>query len=137
MKNNKDEIKLILVDDNIIFRNTLKKFLQEEFRYNIVGEASGGKEFFALQNIHAVDVILMDLQMPEMDGYIIAKKTLINWNKIPIIAITMHAEKAYLEELLSVGFKGCVFKSEIFKNIHEAIGIVLKGQYFFPPEIKI
>jgi DNA-binding NarL/FixJ family response regulator len=137
MRKSKDKIKVIIVDDNTVFRNTLKKFLQDEFKYVIVGEASGGEDFFALPNVNASDVILMDLQMPEMDGYAITKKLLIDHRDIPVVAITMHSEKAYLQELICVGFKGCVLKPEIYNNIHEAIVEVTNKGYYFPKGIKI
>jgi len=136
-QNTNKEINVILVDDNSVFRTTLKKFLQNEFQYKIIGEVSSGKEFFALPNIGLADVILMDLQMPEMDGYAITKRARVNYSHIPVIAITMHSEKAYLEELISVGFKGCVFKPDIYKNINKAIETTIKDNYYFPPDIKI
>jgi len=131
------EIRIILVDDNIVFRNTLKKYLQEEFQFVVMAEASSGPEFFALSEYHLADVILMDLQMPEMDGYAVTKKILIDHRNMPIIAITMHAERAYLQELISVGFKGCVFKPEIYKNIQKAIMEVSNNKYYFPHEMKV
>jgi two-component system, NarL family, response regulator NreC len=137
VKNSNKKINLILVDDNLIFRTTLRKFLQSEFQYNVIGEVSSGKEFFALSNIGSADVILMDLQMPEMDGYAITRRARINYSQIPVIAITMHAEKAYLEELISAGFKGCVFKPDIYMNLNKAIEAVLNDKYYFPPEIKV
>jgi len=129
--------RVVLVDDNEMFRITLRKFLQEEYQYKIVGEASSGKELFELSNYCTADVILMDLQMPQMDGFVTVKKLLTECHTVPVIAVTMSIEKAYLQELISVGFRGCVFKSEVFKNIHNAIVQVINNGYFFPKEIKI
>lgn len=135
---NKDErLKIILVDDNVTFRSTIKRFLQEEFQYNVIGEASGGEEFFSITDIVLADVILMDLQMPEMDGYAITKKLLMDYRNLPIVAITMHTEKAYLQELIEVGFKGCIFKPDFYESIEDAIHAVTNKKYYFPKDIKL
>ncbi|NJO69063.1 MAG: response regulator transcription factor [Bacteroidetes bacterium] len=88
-----EKLNIIIVDDNATFRKAIKKYLEVEFQYNIIADVSGGNDFFALPNISQADVILMDLQMPEMDGYAITKKHLINHHHIPVVAITMHTEK--------------------------------------------
>lgn len=133
----KKEIKIIVVDDNEVFRKVMKNFLQGEYNYNIIGEASCAKEFFALSKIHEASIILMDLQMPEADGYFITKEILKDHSFLKVIAITMHTEKAYLNELIRVGFKGCVFKPDFYQNIQEAIVSVNENRYYFPKEIKL
>lgn len=137
MSQAKKEIKIIIVDDNVIFRKVIRTFLENEFQYTIIGEASGADEFFSLPNIHLANIILMDLQMPNADGYFITKEILKNFNYLKVIAITMHTDKAYLKELINVGFKGCVFKPEFYQNIQEAIESVNDSRYFFPKGIKL
>lgn len=136
VKRNSD-INIIIVDDNIVFRRVMSKFLQNEFDFKIIGEASSSSEFFGFRNITLADVILMDLQMPETDGFTITKKLIIDFRDINVIAITMHSEIAYLQELINIGFKGCVFKTEVFQKIEEAIQCVVNGKYYFPAGMKI
>lgn len=133
----KKEIKIIVVDDNEVFRKVMKNFLQGEYNYNIIGEASCAEEFFALPKIYEASIILMDLQMPEADGYFITKEILKDHNYLKVIAITMHTDKAYLNELIRVGFRGCVFKPDFYQNIQEAIVSVNENRYYFPKEIKL
>jgi DNA-binding NarL/FixJ family response regulator len=130
------ETKIIVVDDNAVFRKVIKNFLQSEYNYNIIGEAACANDFFALSNLHQANIILMDLQMPEADGYFITKEILKDYNYLKVIAITMHTEKAYLNELIRVGFRGCVFKPDFYQNIQEAIASVNDNKYYFPKEIK-
>jgi DNA-binding NarL/FixJ family response regulator len=134
-KNN--DINIILVDDNKVFRSVLSKFLQNEFNFNIIGEASSSVEFFEFKNITLADVILMDLQIPETDGFAITKKLIMDFRDVKVMAITMHSEMAYLQELINVGFRGCVFKTEVFQKIEDAIQCVVGGKYYFPAGIKI
>lgn len=131
-------VKIIVVDDNQAFREALKSLLQNEYQFQVIGEASSAHEFFTLSNIMSADIILMDLLIPEIDGYSIAQHLLDNYHHgMSIIAMTMHTEKAYLQELVQAGFKGCVFKPDIHANIKDAILKVLNKKYYFPSEIKI
>jgi DNA-binding NarL/FixJ family response regulator len=77
----------------------------------------------------------MDISMPGIDGYTVTK--MINWNNVhlKVIAVTMFTNKAYLEKLIGAGFKGCVFKSDVFKELPVAIEEVSKGQYYWPVNI--
>lgn len=133
----KKEINIIIVDDNVVFRKVVKDFLQNEYQYTVIGEASCADDFFSLPNIHQSNIILMDLQMPDKDGYFITKEILKHFSFLNIIAITMHTDKAYLMELIKVGFKGCVFKPEFYQNIQSAISSVSDNRYYFPKEIKL
>lgn len=133
----KKDLKIIVVDDNMVFRKVIRNFLQSEYQYTIIGEASCAGEFFALQNIHAANVVLMDLQMPEADGYFITREILKDYNYLKVIAITMHTDKAYLKELINVGFKGCVFKPDFYQKINEAIISVHENKYYFPRDMKL
>lgn len=136
MNNLKNTVtRIIILDDNHTFRNVLKEYLTKELQYDIIGEASNSEDFFKLNNLHQADVILMDLQMPNMDGYQVTKKLLIQYNWMKVIAITMYTDKTFLEELVVVGFKGCVFKPDIFEKIEPAIKKVLSNELFFPNEI--
>jgi DNA-binding NarL/FixJ family response regulator len=137
MTANNSKTKIIIVDDNLLFRRVIGKFLVREYGYTIIGEAACGEEFFALPNIYDATIILMDLQMPEIDGYEITKKILRDYNHIKVIANTMHTEKAFLNELINVGFRGCVFKPEIYTHVYKAIEMVNQGKYYFPEVIKI
>lgn len=129
-------MKVIIVDDSKAFRNGLKYYLQKDYHYEIIGEASNGAEFLSLKNIHQADVILMDIQMPEINGIKAARKVLWDMNHLKIIAITMYKERAYLRELIEAGFKGCVFKNEIYNKLNIIIEKVADDQICFPEDIK-
>ncbi len=130
-------IKIILVDDNHPFRNALKTVLENKFNAEIIGEASCGAEFRKLDNLHSADVILMDVMMPDVDGITLTMESLWFNPKLKFIAITMHYDNVYLTTLMEAGFKGCVFKSNIFSEIAEAITKVSAGRLFFPKNIML
>ncbi len=128
-------IKIILVDDNDPFRTALKKILINKLQVQIIGEASCGAEFNQLSNLHLADVILMDIMMPDIDGITLTKKALWDNKYFKFISITMHYDKVYLTSLVEAGFRGCVFKSNIFSEIPDAIKTVMAGKLYFPENI--
>ena len=128
-------LKVILVDDNEPFRNAMKNVLMNKFHVEIIGEASCGAEFNQLSNLHIADIIFMDVMMPDIDGITLTKKALWSKNYLKFIAITMHYDKVYLTSLVEAGFKGCIFKSNIFNEISNAIETVMTGSLYFPENI--
>lgn len=129
--------KVVLVDDNEPFRDALKNVLVNKFNAQIIGEASNGSEFKKLNNLHMSDIILMDVMMPDVDGITLTKEALWANSKLKFIAITMHYDNVYLDSLLGAGFRGCIFKSNIFSEIEQAIETVIAGRLYFPDDILI
>lgn len=131
----KKALNIIIVDDNELFRNRLKYYIENELGYSIIGEASSGCEFLSLSNITKADIILMDIVMDKLGGLETAKQTLWHNSHLKIIAITMYSEKAYLDELIEAGFKGCVFKQNIYDQLPISLDVVKKGKLYFPDNI--
>jgi DNA-binding NarL/FixJ family response regulator len=130
-------MKIIMVDDNVAFRTNLKKYLEASLGYEVIAEASNGRLFLDLPNLRDADIILMDIAMDEMDGIEATKLVLWHNPKFKIIAVTMHSEKVYLLQLIEAGFKGCVFKPEIYSQLANAIRTVMEGDLFIPDNIPI
>ncbi len=131
------KLKILIVDDNNSFREAVKLFLTNELNCEIVGEASNGKEFLQLINPVLADIVLMDIQMPELDGITATKKWCLIYPHTKVIAVTMFTEKAYLQPLIEAGFRGCIFKTNFFSEIFHAIDEVSKGGFYFNRDIPI
>jgi DNA-binding NarL/FixJ family response regulator len=128
-------MKIVLIDDNKEFLENLKYFVENKLGHSVIGCFTNGLEFFGTIPGNKPDIVLMDISMPEIDGYTLTK--MLNWNyvQIKVIAITMFNNKAYLEKLIGAGFKGCVFKSDVFKELPLAIEQIVKGDYYWPNDI--
>ena len=130
-------MKIIIVDDNETFRENLKYYIEEFLFFEVIGEAANGESVLALNNIHLADIILMDIEMPILNGIKATKQILFRNKYAKIIAITNYEEKAYLIELISAGFKACVFKNNLNNEIAIAIEKVMNGELHFPKDINM
>ena len=83
------------------------------------------------------DLILMDIEMPVMNGLDAAAQMNKLYPRIPLIALTMHQENIYLEEIILAGFRGCIFKPNIPRTLFSVIEQVFNNGYIFPKELKL
>lgn len=113
--------KIILVDDQPLYRNVVKTVLQNIGDVEIIAEASNGVDFLELLNTHRPDIIFMDIEMPRMDGIEATKKALEKNPDLVIIGLSMYENKNYVDELVKAGARGYLLKlsdnDEIFKSI--------------------
>lgn len=130
-------MKIIIVDDNIQFRESLSFFLEVKLGYEVEGCFDSAIPL-TQEGWHSnADIILMDIEMPDLNG-IEATKTILRHNHFrKIIAVTNHQEKAYLEDLIGAGFKGCVFKNNIFDELSKALTTVKNNRFYYPRDIAI
>ena len=128
-------MKLILVDDNKEFLENLEFFIEQKLGHSVIASYTNGMDFYKDISKFKPDIILMDISMPGADGYTITK--MVNWNNVhlKVIAVTMFTNKAYLQKLIGAGFKGCVYKSNVFRDLPVAINEVHKGLYYWPSDI--
>ena len=130
-----EEIRLLLVEDHTLVRDGLKKILALEERFKIVGEASNGEEAVQLAQELVPDVILMDLNMPVMNG-IEASRIIKEKNPgAEIIALTIHDDEEYVFELIKAGISGYIMKDISADDLISAVETVASGGSVFNPAI--
>lgn len=130
-------LKTIIVDDAETMHVALKEYTEGELNCKVIAQAYNGKEFLALENQALADIILMDIEMPQMDGIEAAKLILWQYPFLKLIAITMYQDQVYLQNLIEAGFKGCIFKQNIFNELGKAIRTVMNGGVYFPKNMKL
>lgn len=124
-------IKLIIAEDQALFRDGLRMLLQNEADISIIGEAANGQEVMDLLLKEKPDVIITDIQMPEMDGAELTRELQGVYPEIKVIALTMYQEEYLIVDMLEAGAKGYLLKNSTREKILEAIHAVhANGRYF-------
>ncbi len=127
--------KIILVDDHTLFRNGLKILLNNLKGYRVVGEASNGKEFLALLETVTPDLVLLDIEMPVMDGIDAAELAMQRYPLLKIITLSMYGEEDYYYKMVNAGVKGFVLKNSDIKEVKAALETVFEGGSYFSSEL--
>jgi DNA-binding NarL/FixJ family response regulator len=126
---------IIIVDDHVIFRQGLKSLLASERIATVIGEASNGKEYLELLSNLKPDLVLMDIDMPHMNGMEATQKSLAMHPDLKIIAFTMFGDEDYYYKMIDLGVKGFLLKSSGISELEKAISEVLGGESYFSNEI--
>lgn len=129
-----DIFKLVIVDDHIIFRKGLHTILNEIGIIKVMAEASNASELFEILKKQEIDVILMDINMPGIDGIEATKKVLNKYPNTKVIALTMHEEIGYFNKMMEAGAKGFLLKKTTKDELEEAIQTVMNGENYFSAE---
>ncbi len=130
-------MKFIVVDDSKTFREGIKFYLENMLHHEVIDMLSDGLEFLQFKNKYDADIIIMDIEMPHLNGIETVKKAIWDNQYLKFIAVTSYTDKAYLDELISAGFKSCVFKSNIYDELDQAIEMVMNQKYSFPNDINL
>jgi DNA-binding NarL/FixJ family response regulator len=126
---------LIIVDDHLIFQQGLKAIITAENIATVIGEASNGKDFIELLSLNKPDLVLMDIDMPQMNGMEATQKALEIMPDIKIIALTMFGDEEYYYKMIDLGVKGFILKSTGINEIEKAIHDVMLGESYFSNEL--
>lgn len=130
-----EKIKIIIADDHQLFRNGLKILLNSFADFEVVGEASNGREFLDLIRIIHADVVLMDINMPEMDGIEATSEGIKMIPDLKVIALSMYGEEEYYNRMVDSGAKGFLLKDSDIDEVKEAIRTVYKGDNYFAQKL--
>jgi DNA-binding NarL/FixJ family response regulator len=130
------KIDIAIVDDHELFRDGLKLVISQIEDFNVCNESSGGKEFLAyISHGTYPDVVLMDVNMPEMNGIETTEKALKIAPGLKVIALTMHKDESYYMQMISAGAKGFVLKKSGKYELQQAINEVYSGGNYFSSDI--
>jgi len=132
-----DIIGTIIVDDHVIYRKGLRTVLNEIPFVKVIAEASNGKELLRILKTNPADIILMDINMPEMNGIEATKKVLEKYKETDIIALTMHEEIGYFNKMIEAGATGFLLKKTNKEQLEAAIKSVFYGETYFADEFVI
>jgi DNA-binding NarL/FixJ family response regulator len=128
-------IKLLLADDHAVVRKGLQLFIGYEENMEIVADASDGDELIEIVKNHKADVLLLDLDMPKMNGITAIRKVRDIDPDLKIIVLTMHPEDIYGKTALQMGASGYLIKDDEPKKLIHSINRVIQGEQIFSENI--
>jgi DNA-binding NarL/FixJ family response regulator len=129
------QISVMIVDDHNLFRNGLKLLLNTGSGFHVYAEAENGKKFLDLIKSLTPDVVLMDIDMPEMDGIQATREAISKYPDLKIISLSMFGEEEYYFEMIDAGAKGFLLKNSDLTEVQQAIRTVHEGGTYFPEEL--
>lgn len=131
----KSMIRVLLVDDHPLFREGLKYRLSLDDDIEVVGEAENGKQALELINSLEFDIVLMDINMPEMDGMYVLELIKEQGIDCKVLMLSMHDNKEYILGAMRHGADGYILKDVPGKELIDAIKKVISGKHYFSSEV--
>ena len=128
-------IKIFIADDHAVIRTGVKLYMQQAKDIEVVGEASDGSELLAQIKSTKPDVVLLDIDMPNVNGITLLRQIDLKFTNVKVIMLSMHPEEIYGKTTRKLGAAGYVSKSADPSEIIEAIRAVADGSHFFDNEI--
>jgi len=128
-------IKIILVDDHPVFREGIRSLLTSKNIAEVLAEASNGKEFLDLLPHFNPDLVLMDIDMPQMNGIEATRIAVEQNTSLNVLGITMFGDEIYYQKMILAGVKGFLLKTSKLQQLEEAVKVVAQGGNYFSNEI--
>lgn len=128
-------IRIMIADDHEIVRNGLRSLIEKELDMEVIAEADNGRSAVRLALELAPDVVIMDIAMPELNGIEATRQIISALPRIKVIALSMHADKRYVMEMLKAGASGYILKDNAYEELARAIRTALKNQTYLSPQV--
>lgn len=130
-----DRVRLLLADDHRMFRQGLREVLERKSDFEIVGEASNGREVLEMVPRLRPNLVLLDIQMPELDGVATAQQLAQRHPDIKIVMLTMYRQDRHLIEAIRAGARGYLLKDADADELIDVIGRVHRGEAALDPSL--
>ena len=127
--------KILIADDHPMFREGVRRILEKVDSYKVVAEARDGQEVIKLIERNPVDLIIMDINMPGLDGVEATRLLVKEQPSLKILALTMHREDRYIMKMLKAGALGYILKDDGKEKLLEAVATVLTGNSYFGHDV--
>jgi DNA-binding NarL/FixJ family response regulator len=127
--------RIVLADDHPIVLDGLRNLVRAEPDFELVGEAAGGLAALKVIRDKRPDVAVLDISMPEINGIVLSRRLAGEMPGLRILVLTLHEDRAYLNQALEAGVRGYVLKRSAVENLVQAIRAVMVGGTYVDPAI--
>lgn len=129
--------RVVVAEDNEIVRKGIKRFLNKAADIEVVGEAQDGIDALELVNKLVPDLLLLDVEMPRLNGIEVARQMKEKNKKTRILVLSAYDDQEYIQEMLGTGVSGYLIKDEAPERILEAVrGIAMGESGWVSPQVK-
>ena len=126
---------IVLVDDHAVVRAGVRRLLEQEPLFEVIGEAESGEKAYQIFGELKPDVMVMDLSMPGMGGLEAIRRILMRYEKAKILVLSMHEDLSFANQALKLGAKGYLIKNTLADDLVKSIETVSNGEVFLSAEI--
>jgi DNA-binding NarL/FixJ family response regulator len=128
-------IKILIADDHQMFIDGLRSLLEDSAEIRVVGEARNGLEVLECCKGQPVDIVIMDINMPEMDGIQATRELLKKHPSIKILGLSMYNDREYIADILKAGASGYILKNTGKESLLDAIHSLQSGATYLGDEV--
>ncbi len=133
----KNKIKIIIADDHHLFIEGIKALIKDSDAVQLVGEAYDGESLMQLLKTKSPDVVLMDVNMPKMNGIEATKRIKSQHPEVKILGLTMFDDTNYISEMMKAGASGYLVKTTGKAELINAISKVHEGEKYLSNEVSV
>ena len=130
-----EKIRIVLADDHPIVLDGLRNLIRAEPDFELVGEAASGLSALKIIREQRPDVAVLDISMPELNGIVLSRRVAGEMPAMRLLILTLHEDRAYLNQALEAGVRGYVLKRSAVENLVQAIRAVMVGGLYIDPAI--
>ena len=129
------KVTIVLVDDHAVVRAGVKRLLEQEPLFEVIGEAESGEKGYQLFGALKPDMMVIDLSMPGMGGLEAIRRIIMRHEKAKILVLSMHEDLSFANQALKLGAKGYLIKNTLGDDLVKAIETISRGEVFLSDEI--
>jgi DNA-binding NarL/FixJ family response regulator len=130
-----EKTRIVLADDHPIVLDGLRNLIRAEPDFELVGEAASGLSALKIVREQRPDVAVLDISMPELNGIVLSRRLAGEMPGLRLLVLTLHEDRAYLNQALEAGVRGYVLKRSAVENLVQAIRAVMVGGLYIDPAI--
>lgn len=130
-----EQIRIIIADDHPIFRAGLRQIIDGTRQFSVIAEADNGETALRLIEQEKPDIVILDVNMPKMSGFAVAKELRRRHLDCEIVVLTMHSEEAMFNKAMELGVKGYILKESASIEIVNCLIAVNRGEYCTSPAV--
>lgn len=135
MEKRQQELRIVIVDDHQLFREGVKRILEMENDFKVVGEGADGGDAFKLAEEYKPDVLLMDINMPNINGVSATESVISASPDTRVIMLSIHDDEGYVYRTLRSGASGYLLKEMGTSDLVDAVRVVASGGAYIHPKV--